>query len=423
MKSAPMLLGATDRDRTRKVLFDLLAGRPPAQVPALDQAGWDTLARMAREHLLGPLLHHRTAGLDAARAIPAPLLEEWEADFRASAIAALKFEGSLKRIAALLDRHAIPFALLKGNVLRWTIYPHPALRPTRDIDVLVAPHHASKTFDLLVGEGFARYSDDARSVTFTLKHDKQLPSLRDDIWGCQVEIHFRAIMEKSASNREAVLLKSEDLLERRRWFTMSGTEFPALPREEALLHLVVHAVDESTFHNGPLVLVDIGLFVKNETIDWVRFWHLAQQAGWVPASRLLFHLVASLDEEARIEWPEGKPPVVPTEIGEAASALMVQDKDAYGDLLLQVELADGTGKGRSAGKLLRRLLPRRHALAAFARAPDDAGAWVWSAYPFWLASRLWRTLRGRLSERQQAEAERAVRVIGWLKESQSPGVG
>jgi hypothetical protein len=55
----------------------------------------------------------------------------------------------LQEILALLHEYAIDTLLLKGSALAYTLYPDPALRPMRDIDLLFRPEDAQRAHDLL----------------------------------------------------------------------------------------------------------------------------------------------------------------------------------------------------------------------------------------------------------------------------------
>lgn len=62
----------------------------------------------------------------------------------------------LLELLALLRKNGIETLLLKGSALAYTLYPDPALRPMRDIDLLLRPEDAQRAHDLLKAGGFTQ---------------------------------------------------------------------------------------------------------------------------------------------------------------------------------------------------------------------------------------------------------------------------
>ncbi len=62
----------------------------------------------------------------------------------------------LLEVLALLQSAGIETLLLKGSALAYTLYPDPALRPMRDIDLLFRPEDAQRAHDLLKANDFTQ---------------------------------------------------------------------------------------------------------------------------------------------------------------------------------------------------------------------------------------------------------------------------
>jgi len=91
----------------------------------------------------------------------------------------------LQEILHLFHRYELSPILLKGAVLAYTLYPDPALRPMRDIDILLSDKDALVAQELLLDTGFIRADSPIPDDHF------HLPSLLkqvDDVKIC-VEIH------------------------------------------------------------------------------------------------------------------------------------------------------------------------------------------------------------------------------------------
>lgn len=99
--------------------------------------------------MLQPLLHYRIQSTDISGMVPTRLQHAWSEAFRHSSLDALTRQASLKRIVETLAGSGITAVALKGTSLAWTAYPHPGLRPMRDIDLLVRQRDAITAFELL----------------------------------------------------------------------------------------------------------------------------------------------------------------------------------------------------------------------------------------------------------------------------------
>ena len=130
-----------DDAASRGLLLDLCFGS--AASCALEDADWSALSRMARHHRLQPLLHHRMAAQD----VPTAVRTAWLSAYRRSARRLLMMEAVLGDVQGMLDAAGVGHAFLKGAWLARHVWPHPALRPMRGIDVLVDPDQLLAAWD------------------------------------------------------------------------------------------------------------------------------------------------------------------------------------------------------------------------------------------------------------------------------------
>ncbi|HEX4848451.1 MAG TPA: nucleotidyltransferase family protein [Novosphingobium sp.] len=254
-------------------ILALLWGDPPAAAALADRLGeaeWRTIDRQAGQHRLRPLLHRR-AGAGGWNA-PAALIEEWQASYQRSALRALGQKAALARIGAALAGGGLSAAVLKGGVLVWSDGFDPALRPMRDLDLLVRPETAEAAAAALRQIGF---TGGALPQAKGAKHLEPMVSGRVAV---ELHLHLFDSADEQAAARESQFIA-------RAWQRAEPGTVPGLLElapTDTLLHLILHAVIDHQFNNGPLLLGDMQALVGAGRIDWPLFW---QEAAALEATR------------------------------------------------------------------------------------------------------------------------------------------
>jgi len=402
-------LGADD---LKLLLLDMISSARIADTGAMRKVGeaeWRTFAWMSRQHRLEPLLHHR-AHVDWP--IPAALRESWARSYRRSAFRALSIRQTMGFVASSLAHAQIPYAILKGAWLSWQAYEHSALRPMRDLDIIVPPDLARDAYIALATVGFVPRKPHEPSIDFAMEHGKHLPGLVHPRTAVSVEVHHRLTSPKMPGNAAAI--QTAELLSRSGCFGSEQEKFRCLAPTDTLLHLIIHAVYEHKLCNGPLVLSDISCVLRAAKIDWRRFWSLAEHGGWVDGARLILSLVERYHGSGQVAWPQHvtKAPEQMIEIG---ALMMLQDHEQRGRLDLVAKLESAGGWIPTLRLVLERTCPERHALAAYARRPVQARD-LWRYYPGWALSRLAAVIRSLLSARMRSELPRTRLLKAWLRD-------
>jgi hypothetical protein len=397
-------------DEIRLLLLAMLGENVPvdcALMEGLEASERSRLATMARQHRLEPLLH-RNLGRNRHWTVPDSLKARWARAFRRSAMRALACERLLAEIAERLKAANIPCAALKGAWLAHHAYPHPALRPMRDIDILVSPDHANAAFDLLKDHGFVERNLSEPSIEHALAHGKHLPGLVSPKDTISIEIHHRLFAPNAA--RDSEVLATADVLSRCKQMEPGGIAYPTA--NDMLLHLIVHAVYEHRLCNGPLLLADVAFLLRKSEIAWDRLWQEADRGGWIDGCRLVFALVQHY-HGVRVEMPlaMARPP---TEVIRSAALILLQDHAQRGKIDLLAALGAEPGVFGKIKLVLRRARPRPHALAAFAGVPTTQRT-PWLLYPGWLASRMRLAVKVLMKNEQRADMHRARLLKCWLK--------
>ena len=185
-----------DPDALKSILLAMLGEIHPVDLDLMAQFGeaeWSAIAVMSRQHRLGPLLDHRLKTRGKDWPVPNSIRQAWQRSYRRSALRALASRRVLHDIAILLDGAAIPHAVLKGLWLAWHVYDHPALRPVRDIDIIVARDHALGSYRTLTRAGFMPRNPHGPSPELALASGKHLPALMSPDRGITLEIHHRLL--------------------------------------------------------------------------------------------------------------------------------------------------------------------------------------------------------------------------------------
>jgi hypothetical protein len=364
---------------------------------------------MVRQHRLGPLLHWRLAREKAEVPVPEDVREALAASFKRATWRALVLQRELLMIGRALGDAGIPWVALKGAYLAFAVYPHPALRPLRDLDVLVAKDRALSAYQALIDSGYRRpreYRGDPEACITTTKH---LPPLLSASGQVAVELHVRLTnpdCAQTASADEAGVW--ERLIER----NVVGASIPYLSPTDLLLHTIVHALYVHRFNNGPLLLTDVSYLVRGAEIDWPLFWRLADEEGWTRGCLLVLTVAqryfGELPIDALIDLPasassqlEGIEAHVAT-----CSSLMFSRLDSASEVHLAGALAERP-MHRKLSYLLSRAFPPRVRLASIYPVAADSRA----IYLYYVANCV-RLLTQRapaiLASRKNAEVGKTV---------------
>ena len=352
-------------------------------IAALGEKDWGDLLAMAREHRVGPLLYRAAGDLrDPGRA---SALRKMAAD---GVPVALGQAHALSRASRILKHSGLAPVALKGSHLDFAIYPEPALRPLRDIDLLLLPDHAEEARALLLAEGFAKVPE---AGTYGLDHSHQLPPVRDPASGTLIEIHHRL----SATGWPGEPELTGRILREERAITLFG-ENVRVPSDHAnALHLMAHAVLHHTFSAGPLILADLHFLAARGTIDWDR---LLAEARDLRLDRPLA-LLAAIARRFGASWIPGPLQAACDDADrfalEAAQALVAPREEFERRQMLR-RIADAGEAANARSAAVRALRPDAGQLARLAgTATDDPRRWL--AYPSWARHRAARYLAARRS--------------------------
>lgn len=400
----------TDRQTLQRLLLDLIAPRPmvpAATLAALTATDWDQLRRMARQHRLVPLLHWQLTRVRSELPIPRAIGAELAARAKHSAVRSLVLQRELILIHRLLGAAGIPYQAMKGAFLALHAYPQPALRPMRDLDILVPRADALRAYEVLITGGLVRSERYQGSPEAQILIHKHLPPLMSASGQVMVELHAR-LQQPPAHCPD--LSQYPDPSDDPGYWDRSISRptagealcFPS--PTDLLLNLILHAALDHRFNNGPLTLSDIGYLLAAEPIDWAAFWQRAERGGWTRACWLTLRLVERHWGVDGIVWPapEHRPESAAAQTAldtaaqtalDTAALMLLRDLSVTCDVGLSHALQQQASPADKLRLLLRRLFPTR--------------VWIAGAYPVSATSprvylyylpHLWRLLSQRVPQ-------------------------
>ena len=371
--------------------------------------------QLIKDHRLGPLLYWRLSRERPNLQIPEEIAVWIKHSYRQSTLRHLALQRELIRLQRMLSASSFPFIALKGAFLAFHSYPNPGLRPLRDIDILVRPQDAMKVFQLLVDAGYQQHlvSASAESIQGIRKH---LPPLSSPDLKISIEIHTR-LTDPGSTQYDAVEdILSENAFNEAYYRSLSSIDIRYLSPTRLLLHLIVHAVYDHQFNNGPLFISDVYYLLEKESIDWSLFWKWVKQGGWERGTVLALSLIGSYHPDLKFEWPEYPYANPSNEIVEQAAKLTLAEFKYRGRTkifsILFASMANMT-------KILsEKFFPSKKVLNSFYSGASTP--WLgWIYYPYrWLRLLLYsapKYLLSTLSLKGKHDINSAIQIVRWLE--------
>lgn len=177
---------------------------------------------------------------------------------------------SVREIISRLQQHHIDFMVVKGPVLGQMIYPTPAIRYFRDMDIIIRPSDRVAVGKALEEVGY-RVEEDAIGYlpqltpgVLALRHTQYFDRRQPDV--LPIEVHWNNFLVD-----DLVLRNMGAIWDRAQEVTVEGMTIKAPSREDHLMHLCAHA------HSHRFVnlfwLSDLLVMIRDhsEGFDWDLF--------------------------------------------------------------------------------------------------------------------------------------------------------
>lgn len=198
---------------------------------------WKLFLAWIERHGIGPLAYHNLRQVGSPL-VPSPVLAELAGGYARNVRLVLRQIAEARRIQRTLGAAGIRSILIKGPVLSMTAFGDPALRASRDIDLLVAPAQLREADRLIRDAGYRRFAPDfdltPRQHALHERFRCQF-GYHSEASGLVLELHWRL-----TSNARLLRLDEAELWERSQRVSVGGADFRTLPAEDLFLYLCVH---------------------------------------------------------------------------------------------------------------------------------------------------------------------------------------
>ena len=392
-----------------RIIVQICGGTMPGteQFASLDPVGWNALEAISVRTRTANLVHRHIA--DHAINVPSAIAASLSHFYRRQSIYALEQKIVLARIADLLNAKGIDHVALKGSALAFTLYPQPAMRPLRDLDILVPSERAVEARDWLLRNRFV-HAPWAKDYGTEFNH--QLPELVCEEHEVTVEIHHRIF----SRDWDGDPVLTDMLLRTGHAVKAAGsTIFLAAPLPN-LLHLTVHATLHKCFDNGPLTIADIHYLWRHPDLDRKK---VMDEADRLDLGRSLDLLLAVARESGPIDIPSELNARVDDAapfVADAVEAMFQVPAQAGKRALMRRLEVEEAGSG-PLGALRKAIHPTPQKLADLV-STNAADRLRWTAYPLWIWQRGRNYLASLANSSLREAARRDARMLDWLRHGQ-----
>jgi hypothetical protein len=224
--------------------------------------------------------------------VPASVRAQWQAQHTRTALRNTALLHQLRQAIDALDAASIPVVVLKGAALAQTIYENVALRPMRDIDLLVHRQDVPAALRQLAELGYKPADPEVHRGT-QLAYENELRLMRADATRTTIDIHWHLLDSPFYQAHPAFARFWQAVTIAPDRSGRSGAGLPVLAPVEQLLHLSAHLV---LHHHGEGLLWqhDVAAFARHhaDTLDWAAVLTQAQALDLVlPLQQVLSMLV------------------------------------------------------------------------------------------------------------------------------------
>ena len=157
---------------------------------------WAQLVALSERHRMLPLLYKNLKGDFEGFSIPPSFKEKYSIQTQQT----LRLATEAVRISSILNNERIPNIVLKGPLMGQQLYGDLAIRPSRDIDIMVTPDNMAACHRVFLREGYKLIYPDfelsPRQWNYYQRHKNQI-AYRHLQSGTMVELHWRIFSQES----------------------------------------------------------------------------------------------------------------------------------------------------------------------------------------------------------------------------------
>ena len=353
------------------LLREMVFGDPRKYFSSLPGGVRNELCSRGRLQGLSPLFYYTLTD-----ALPPEWFPVFKLDFHTQSQHAFRYHEALNRLQEEFRALGTPFIPLKGSSLAGEVYPHPALRLWRDIDLLFRRAEVEKVYSALLQQG---WEPERQRHPFFKRH--HLPTLTRKGFPA-LELHWHILKNRTFFDPETLWTPACSTPER------SDALLRRLTPEAHYL-LVLYNMFFDRWQFACRALLDLAYLQKKYPLDRERIaalnreWNLNLDLGlcyrlfpeMFPEEQRLFSSEAEIPERAfyavrrlaLIEYPEA---IVPFLAGNTGAPLPEIPKKHHGHGLFR-RRRKKRSETEKLRELLTRLLPQATALKTIYRQNKD----------------------------------------------------
>ena len=248
---------------------------------------WLKAIDLASGHRLSPILSCQVQQHAAAR-VPETIRLCLIERFRLHTIRNFELTRELLDILSLLEKSGVGALAFKGPVLAQQLYGHLSLREFLDLDILVAPTHASTVIALLSAQGFEPQFILTRQQFARFQRSSSHMGLYHPAKNVLVEVHW-ALLSPGYSFSPAAEIAWESV----QTVSIAGRSVKTFSSETQLLFSCVHQAKHNWSRLG--WLMDLAALIRQSpAMDWLQIQKRAGSFGTARMIRVSLRLVQRL---------------------------------------------------------------------------------------------------------------------------------
>ena len=248
---------------------------------------WVEVIRIAKVHHVKEYLYYNVKKNNLLSLLSDELQEDLKNSFKNQTFKNMALQAELNRVSKELDKHSIPLIALKGSHLIGSIYPHIALRHSRDLDILVPKDRAKDVYEIVQKLDYVSEKElSEMDYNFTYSH--HLHQMLNKKKSTILEVHVY-ISQSIKINTKLLWLNAEDSLRK-------STPYKLFNLEDLILHLAIHITYSDLFKSDLRHYLDIYVILeeKFEDISWNLLIQRATENNILIGLCITFQIVSKL---------------------------------------------------------------------------------------------------------------------------------
>lgn len=248
---------------------------------------WDYIKTASFAHGMAPLIYRSLRQSGMTRLLPQSAAEALRSTYYGNAARNSLLYDELHGVLKAFSDERIETIVLKGAVLAESVYPHRALRPMSDIDLLVRKEQLANVENKLVDMGYVLEKRVKTKEYYLELHYHWVFAKPSAI---SIEIHWHITRPNSPFR-----IDINGLWDRAQPIASAGVEALSLSVEDLLLHLCQH-MHKHNLIGGIRPLCDIARVIEHyhNAIDWMALKARSFQWGISPYVYLALYLAKEL---------------------------------------------------------------------------------------------------------------------------------